>query len=136
MSGQKMILIDLAEAQTELQMIAKRYCVSKESRGHGVVMWSDNLIEVNKAIELLRNLPERHATSEWILCSDWLPDSDEEVIVSATEEYGDTANKYTTVAWHYNGIWICDNERLMAKVEAWMPLPKPYERKPEWEDRI
>lgn len=127
-----MILIDLAEAQTELMMHAKRYTVAKESGGFGEVVWSETLISVSEAVELLRKLKGYETVENpWIPCSDWLPDNDEEVIVSACETYGDTANRYTTVAWHYNGTWICNNERLMASVDAWMPLPKPYEREIE-----
>lgn len=49
--------IDKAQAQTELMMNAERYTIAHESGGFGRVEWSDNLIPINKAIEIIRNMP-------------------------------------------------------------------------------
>ena len=53
-------LIDRAEAQTELQFVAKRYTVSNESNGEGHVVWvvwSDILISITDAMNALRKVP-------------------------------------------------------------------------------
>ena len=50
-------LIDRAEAQTELQLVARRYTVAHEAHGEGKVVWSDNLISVTDAMNALREMP-------------------------------------------------------------------------------
>lgn len=49
--------IDKALAQTELMMSAERYTIAHESNGFGTVEWSDNLIPVSRAMEIIRNMP-------------------------------------------------------------------------------
>ena len=49
--------VDKAQVQTELMMNAERYTISHESRGFGIVEWSDNLIPIRKAMEIIRNIP-------------------------------------------------------------------------------
>lgn len=49
--------IDKAQVQTELMMSAERYTIAHESGGFGTVEWSDNLIPVSRAIEIIRNMP-------------------------------------------------------------------------------
>ena len=61
----------------------------------------------------------------WIPCSERLPGDDEEVIVSCTDDSGDYDFDYTTVGWHYKGLWVVNNERSFL-VRAWMPLPEPW----------
>lgn len=50
-------LIGRAEAQTAIQFAAKRYTVAHEAHGEGQVVWSDNLINVTDAMNVLRDLP-------------------------------------------------------------------------------
>ena len=50
-------LIDRAEAQTELQLVARRYTVAHEAHGEGKVVWSDNLISVTDVMNALREIP-------------------------------------------------------------------------------
>lgn len=64
----------------------------------------------------------------WTLCSERLPEDDTEVIVSCTDDSGDSKFSYTTTGWHFKGLWIVDNERSCF-VTAWMSLPKPYEER-------
>lgn len=62
-------LIGRAEAQTAIQFAAKRYTVAHEAHGEGQVVWSDNLINVTDAMNVLRDLPsaqpEPEAVFEW-----------------------------------------------------------------------
>lgn len=61
----------------------------------------------------------------WIPVSERMPRDDEEVIVSCTDDSGDSKFTYTTVGWHYKGLWVVNNDRCFFVV-AWMPLPEPY----------
>ena len=49
--------IDRAQAQTEIEMNAFRYTLAKERGGMGQVEWSDLLIKVSDAVDIIRNLP-------------------------------------------------------------------------------
>lgn len=91
------------------------------------------LVNLDDVAEILMNHIEAKRKSEpqemngrWILVTDALPRDDEDVIVTCLDDSGDTPYSYTTVAWHYNGTWVCDNMRCPF-VTAWMPLPEPYE---------
>lgn len=63
-------LIGRAEAQTAIQFAARRYTVAHEAHGEGQVVWSDNLISVTDAMNVLRDLPPvqpERKTGHWIL---------------------------------------------------------------------
>ena len=63
-------LIGRAEAQTAIQFAARRYTVAHEAHGEGQVVWSDNLINVTDAMNVLRDLPSvqpERKTGHWIL---------------------------------------------------------------------
>lgn len=81
--------------------------------------------------KIIKDVPsvttEQCSCAKWIPVETKLPPYDEEVIVSVVDDTGDTSYEFTTVAWHYNGIWISDNLRIHGVV-AWMPLPKPMEK--------
>lgn len=49
--------ISRAEAQTEIEMNASRYTISKERGDMGQVEWSDQLIKVSDAVNIIRHLP-------------------------------------------------------------------------------
>lgn len=68
----------------------------------------------------------------WIPCSERLPNSQTEVIVSCRDDSADTICRYTASGWiTTNGeYWIVDNE-INPYVVAWMPLPKPYREESE-----
>ena len=76
--------------------------------------------------ELIDEAPTIDAEPHWIPCSDRLPEDDTEVVVSCTDDSGDSEFSYTTTGWHFKGMWVVGNERSYF-VRAWMPLPKPYE---------
>lgn len=65
---------------------------------------------------------------EWTPVTEALPRDDEEVIVTCLDDSGDTPYSYTTTAWHYKGMWVCDNMRCPFVI-AWMPQPKPWSRR-------
>lgn len=68
-------------------------------------------------------------TQRWITVAERLPEDDTEVIVSCTDDSGDSEFSYTTTGWHFKGMWIVNNERCFF-VRAWQPLPeKPYMEK-------
>ena len=48
--------IDRAQTQTEIEMNASRYTLSKERGGMGQVEWSDQLIKVSDAVDIIRHL--------------------------------------------------------------------------------
>ncbi len=50
-------LISRATAQTELQLSARRYTVAHEAHGEGRVVWSEDLISVSDAMDILRKIP-------------------------------------------------------------------------------
>lgn len=59
-----------AEAQTKIEMNASRYSIAKERGGMGQVEWSDQLIKVSDAVDIIRNLPsvtpQEPKTGHWI----------------------------------------------------------------------
>lgn len=65
----------------------------------------------------LRALPS--AQSQWIPCSERLPEEERYVLVTASNG-AVTEAKY----WHKEGIWV--KGLSIVSVTAWMPLPKPY----------
>ena len=77
----------------------------------------------------LSTIPSADAMSEWIPCSERMPEFSTEVLV--TMEWGDRHvmsvewdSQTNELAWEdtiQNFRWDFDN------VIAWMPLPKPYE---------
>ena len=64
---------------------------------------------------------------DWIPVTEkQLPPDDEDVIVTCLDDSGDTPYSYTTMAWHYKDMWVCDNMRCPFVI-AWMPRPEPWE---------
>lgn len=49
--------ISRAQTQTEIEMNASRYTIAKERGGMGQVEWSDQLIKVSDAVDIIRHLP-------------------------------------------------------------------------------
>ena len=97
--------------------VSVKDCISRQAAIDALAEWQDAAI-TNR----LNNLP---SAQQWIPCSERLPGDDEEVIVSCTDDSGDYSLDYTTVGWHYKGLWVVNNERSYF-VRAWMPLPEPY----------
>lgn len=49
--------ISRAQTQTEIEMNASRYTIARERGGMGQVEWSDQLIKVSDAVDIIKNLP-------------------------------------------------------------------------------
>ena len=106
--------------------------------------------EITNCIAEVINAPTIDALSEWILCSERLPDDIRPVIV--TWKNNDPASYYQYIvgkhfigtAHYHRGKWYwyssvtedllaeygeCEMEEFDEAIEAvaWMPLPKPYE---------
>ena len=61
--------IDRAQAMTELQMNAKRLTLAYEAHGEGRVEYSDIIIRLSDALDVLRGLPSaqpERKTGQWI----------------------------------------------------------------------
>lgn len=66
--------ISRAQIQTEIEMSASRYTIAKERGGMGKVEWSDQLIKVSDAVDIIRNLPSvTPQEARWIPVSERLP---------------------------------------------------------------
>lgn len=93
------------------------------------------IINDRETIKLLREQNEKlkeqlssaQLEQRWIQCSERLPNSQTEVIVSCRDDSADTIYRYTASGWiTTNGeYWIVDNE-INPYVVAWMPLPEPW----------
>lgn len=134
--------IGRAEAQTAIQFAARRYMVAHEAHGEGQVVWSDNLINVTDAMNVLRDLPSAQPEQRWILCSERMPEEHEWI---GTKHFGTTISdevyvtfeapdgqRFTDHISFQNGkLSASDAERMRvwykgAKPVAWMPLPEPW----------
>lgn len=83
------------------------------------------VVSPEATLNAIQNLPS--AQSHWISCSERMPESQVEVIVSCTDDSGDTKFRYTSSGWITTNkeYWIVDNE-INCFVTAWMPFPEPY----------
>lgn len=81
----------------------------------------------NKMAERLTELEYKEAERRWIPVSENLPEPQTEVIVSCTDDSGDTKFRYTTNGWMTTNkeYWIVDNE-INSFVVAWKEKPEPY----------
>ena len=128
-------LIGRAEAQTAIQFAAKRYTVAHEAHGEGQVVWSDNLINVTDAMNVLRDLPSAQSEQQWVPCSERLPENGRQVLVFARSVHFALA-KYDEMReadGTYKMQWVTfDAWKPFYKIKdviAWMPLPEYYQEK-------
>ena len=63
--------------------------------------------------------------ARWIPVDERLPDGHEEVLISTSGEY----NEVTIAYLNSSGQWTDYHLHKYMNVTAWMPLPKPYERR-------
>jgi len=107
--------IDRAQAQTEIEMNASRYTIAKERGGMGQVEWSDQLIKVSDAVDIIRNLPS--VTPQ--LCEDAIS---RQALLNATV--------------HKNSIWNKTTDSKGENLEtiiSKLPSITPQPRKGHWE---
>jgi len=126
--------ISRAQTQTEIEMNASRYTIAKERGGMGQVEWSDQLIKVSDAVDIIRHLPSvTPQEPRWISTSERLPDSEygesDSVLVCFENEtqdvlYFDGSNWCYPTGETY--ISVNPNNDWHNKVIAWMPLPSSY----------
>ena len=86
------------------------------------VFWS----QITKTID---SAPSIDAVSEWIPCSERLPDKDVEVLV---DTYNGTMQVCSVTTYKGTLVWedVYGYWHGIEAFDAWMPLPKPYgERK-------
>lgn len=122
-------LISRALAQTELQMVAKRYSISSEAGGYGNVLWSENLISITDAMNALRNVPT-------VECFEWNTWAEHDDRLKDNYYYLVTHKDYDTpmkAKYHGNvprfDILGGNNEVALffdGTVTAWMELPDIY----------
>lgn len=76
---------------------------------------------------IIDKMPTIEPEPHWIPCSERLPEARTEVIVSCTDDSGDTKFRYMSSGWVTTNkeYWIVDNE-INNFVVAWMPLLEPY----------
>jgi len=79
----------------------------------------------NHIIDVIKHLPSAQSEQQWVSVTEMLPEDDTEVIVSCTDDSGDSEFSYTTTGWHFKGLWVVGNERSCF-VRAWQPLPGPW----------
>ena len=94
--------------------------------------------EVQNIAKAVLALLKEHEAYGWRLCSDELPENDDEVLVTYIVN-GDQKKRYVETAsyfdheeeegGHWDSVW--DEYRVRGtktEVIAWMPLPKPYKK--------
>ena len=69
--------------------------------------------------------------SEWIPCSERLPEENGNYLVTVEANDGTASIKFQMVD-HYGPKWLHEGKR--EKVIAWMPLPEPYKAESEEND--
>ena len=93
--------------------------------------WSDRYADERKgiltAIRIIEIVPKVDAEPKWIPCSERMPKQGQEVICQCR------ASIIEVLKLDANGDWYQDANHcyMSGFVIAWMPLPKPYERKEE-----
>ena len=123
--------ISRAQTQTEIEMCASRYTIAKERGGMGQVEWSDQLIKVSDAVDIIRALPPVTPQElRWIPVSERLPEENTWVLCWYKYfRYGDyecMQETYGVGFYDSYGHWGGDVSGHKSEAIAWMPLPQPY----------
>lgn len=130
---------DGASARSRLQQTCNNLatdCISRAAAIDAVNTWFE-LYVVNRTTanavsiqDMLRALPSARPEQRWILCSERVPEEDEQVLVYLYDS--------PYIAWiDSNGEWNTEEFTLDKEKEredepiAWMPLPEPYKERRE-----
>lgn len=79
------------------------------------------------AIRTIKNLPSVTPQTRWIPCSERLPDTTDEVLVTDGVDMMVAWHDYTLVGW----ASFDSNFDTDVPIKAWMPLPQPYKAESE-----
>jgi hypothetical protein len=85
--------------------------------------WAIKTEGFRKAEEVIMSIPSADRPQEWIPCSERLPEIGQKVLASTKKTV------FTQVFKGYHSdpkIWAWENNRVK-RIEAWQPLPKPWE---------
>lgn len=95
---------------------------------HGIETDGAHSISAEKMLEFVKELPTVQPKTQWILCSDRLPDEEDSYIVTIQCEHVDGWDDYVTGFAEWDGYrWdIISFYSGQIKVVAWMELPSPY----------
>ena len=88
------------------------------------VEW-DYPMDYTVAFEMAVDALEKQATSEWIPCSERLPEIEKEVLVQ-WRPYLSSDIEMNILVLTKSGEWVCGLGRINGRAIAWMPLPEPY----------
>lgn len=126
--------IERAQAQTEIQMNARRYSIAKEFGGAGQVEWSDYLISIKDALGILRNLPSVTPATRWIPVTEDTPPKGT-VCLWCNKQRSVFASEITcrTERDSYVGKhgYFSNGLENYGNIVAWMPLPEPFKESEE-----
>ena len=98
-----------------------KYLKQYHSMSQGVISDVEHFPTAHMAIEAL----EKQATSEWIPCSERLPEIEKEVLVQ-WRPYLSSDIEMNILVLTKSGEWVCGLGRINGRAIAWMPLPEPY----------
>lgn len=127
--------ISRAQTQTEIEMNAYRYTLAKERGGIGQVEWSDHLIKVSDAVDIIRKLPPvTPQEPRWIPVSERLPEADE--YVGDVAKYYLVQNEYEDMLvarYTHSEYWeqMYQLKPISDEIVAWRELPKLYKAESE-----
>ena len=110
----------LIDGDVLIEFIENRYDITWENDYEGGI--KDACVDI---LEEICKMPTIEPRPRWIPVTERLPEDDTEVIVSCTDDSGDSEFSYTTTGWHFKGLWVVDNERSCF-VRAWIPLPEAW----------
>ena len=124
----------LIKREDAIETVAKlqKYDLDERNRLRIYAPWHKPkriFVETEAIYKTIYTLPSSEA--EWIPCSERLPNTAEQVLISVCDDHGDTPYHYTCVGWRCENYWISDNDYVFGGVLAWMPLPEPYKAESE-----